>query len=133
MDVHLRRGSLQSGSDAESDGAACLNQRRQPIHGHVEVVNLLAEGSSGRAKAVLKLRKYRSKNFGYAFQQPAKAPFNPIRGDSEGLQDVPRDYIVGESPPIFVEKFLHYARPENRFATRCYVLAFCFWGYKPSA
>jgi hypothetical protein len=83
MDVHLRRGSLQSGSDAESDGAACLNQRRQPIHGHVEVVNLLAEGSSGRAKAVLKLRKYRSKNFGYAFQQPASAMTNQMASDED--------------------------------------------------
>ena len=46
MDVHLGRSGLQPGSDAQSDGAACLKPSWQRIHGHFEVVNLPAQRSS---------------------------------------------------------------------------------------
>ena len=72
MDVHLRRGSLRSGSDAELDGAARLKQRRRRIHGHFEVVNLLAEPSSARPKLFSNSENNGSNSFGCAFQQPAR-------------------------------------------------------------
>jgi hypothetical protein len=73
MDVHLRRGSLQSGSDAESDGAACLTNAANRFTATLRSYIYSQKAHPGRAKAVLKLRKYRWKNFRYAFQQPARA------------------------------------------------------------
>ena len=45
LDVHVRRGRLQSDPDAQPHGAACLNYRRQRIHGHFAAANALADAS----------------------------------------------------------------------------------------
>jgi hypothetical protein len=50
MDVHLRRGGLQPGSDAQSEGADCLKHLPEWIHRHFDVVNLLPKRSSAAPK-----------------------------------------------------------------------------------